>query len=105
MHQAGFVYVHRAPVTQYILKWFVNLLITASATPRATLCALEAACLAPYDSKIGCHFNETMAYGEYANCHRFDQAMFNIVMHTFFDYDYHKFAPDSTEMPNNIRRG
>ena len=59
-------------VYENIIQWFV-------------LCALDADCIMPSSSKLGCNFKSD-TFTEYANCHRFDQSVVNILVNNYLNF-------------------
>ncbi|WKY04696.1 hypothetical protein Q1695_005591 [Nippostrongylus brasiliensis] len=70
---ATMMYVVRTSESIGILKWLV-------------LCALERNCMSPPGADIYCHFGSDK-FSQYAHCHRFDQAVLNILLANAYDYD------------------
>ncbi|CAJ0588759.1 unnamed protein product [Cylicocyclus nassatus] len=64
--QSGFMFFIRTNDAIEILKWFV-------------LCSLEENCIAPLGAKRSCEFAHDR-YEKYANCHRFDQSVVNLLL-------------------------
>ena len=54
------------------------------------LCALTEDCIAPF-KKLSCHFARD-AYGTFADCHRFDQSLANVLLSTRWKYDTSRYA-------------
>ena len=93
--QAGFALYYRTRHTiENILKWYV-------------VCALEPECIAPKGSQLYCRFRGLSLY---ANCHRYDQSLINIIMSNFYHFNSSlytssiKFYTISRRAENNINK-
>ncbi|KAL6736236.1 hypothetical protein Aduo_006613 [Ancylostoma duodenale] len=72
-HDASFAFVARTEDGVEILKWYV-------------LCALEKDCMAPPGAQLQCTFKDGR-YKNYANCHRYDQSVINLILSNSYGYD------------------
>ncbi|CAJ0588756.1 unnamed protein product [Cylicocyclus nassatus] len=63
---AGFMFFIRTADAIEILKWYV-------------LCSFEQNCMAPSGAKVSCDYIRD-PYNQYANCHRFDQSVVNLLL-------------------------
>ncbi|KAJ1364117.1 hypothetical protein KIN20_024134 [Parelaphostrongylus tenuis] len=79
-YDAGFAFVVRTSDSINILKWYV-------------LCALEKNCMAPYGASPYCAFEEDRFY-HYANCHRYDQSIINLLLANSYDYNSMNYVTD-----------
>ncbi len=50
------------------------------------MCALDKRCIAPIGSQLKCNFKGG-AYARYANCHRYDQSLLNILLANNYKFD------------------
>ncbi|WKY04703.1 hypothetical protein Q1695_005595 [Nippostrongylus brasiliensis] len=75
---APMMYVVRTNVSIGILKWLV-------------LCAVERNCMSPPGAEKSCHFGSDK-FSQYAHCHRFDQAVLNILLANAYDYDTKRYT-------------
>ena len=77
--QSTFQFVSDSPYTRYILKWYALIVLVQLQTLRWYLCANTKDCLAPNDSKVTCKLHDFHDHKRtFMNCHRFDQAYWNI---------------------------
>ncbi len=51
------------------------------------LCSLDPDCIAPTHSKLACRFQSENRFASYANCHRFDQSILNIIAASYYNYN------------------
>ncbi|KAL6735736.1 hypothetical protein Aduo_006149 [Ancylostoma duodenale] len=72
-HDAGFAFVAKTTTSIEILKWYV-------------LCALEKNCMAPPGARLYCQFGRER-YMQYANCHRYDQSVINLLLSNSYGYN------------------
>ena len=71
---AGFIAVtNRMEIQKHIIEKWVS-------------CSLKRDCIAPVGTTIGCRFKADR-YREYANCHRYDQSVLNILLLGYFNGD------------------
>ncbi|KAL6736497.1 hypothetical protein Aduo_006843 [Ancylostoma duodenale] len=72
-HDANFAFIVKTPDSVEILKWYV-------------MCALEKECIAPSGAQVWCIFKEDR-FNDYANCHRYDQSVINLLLANSYDYN------------------
>ncbi|VDK51673.1 unnamed protein product [Anisakis simplex] len=63
--------------------------------PPYVLCALEEECMGG-NYNLQCSFDADR-YGSYANCHRYDQSIINILLANQYFYDAHYYASEITD--------
>ncbi len=69
------------------------------------LCSLDPDCIAPSDSKLGCRFKPGDRFTSYANCHRFDQSILNIIAASYYNYTMESYLySNMNERVAGIRR-
>ena len=73
-HEAGNMAMYRTKsMMTNILKWYV-------------LCSLERSCIAPIMNRF-CHFKGEDRFNTFADCHRFDQSLLNILLNNYFNFN------------------
>ncbi|VDL80941.1 unnamed protein product [Nippostrongylus brasiliensis] len=90
-HGATAIYVRRTPEAMSIIKWWV-------------LCALEEKCMSPPGSQLGCQFGADR-YKDYAKCHRFDQAVLNMLLANVYSYEPERYTTGLTGKDLHVERG
>ena len=77
-HIGGIILVYNTRIIfKHVLRWMY-------------LCALEETCIAPIRT-TGCSFTNGR-YKYFANCHRFDQSLMNILLSNHFGYNETKYV-------------
>ena len=88
--EAGVSMVYRTEhVMENIMKWFV-------------LCTLEKNCIAPI-SQRHCSFKKDDWFNTFAECHRYDQAVVNILLANYYNYDRSQYSLHDQKVVSIIR--
>ncbi|CAD6190893.1 unnamed protein product [Caenorhabditis auriculariae] len=91
MYDAGFVFaVWTRETIENILLWYV-------------LCALQERCMAPRGATLGCSFKNDR-YAEYADCHRYDQSVVNLLAANSYQYERRNYVSEIVDF-FDIERG
>lgn len=92
MYDAGFVYaVNTRQTMMNVVKWYF-------------LCALQEDCMAPKGASLGCSFDGDDRFKSYAECHRYDQSIINLVLANQFWYDRRYYVSEIVDF-FHINRG
>uniref|UniRef100_A0A9J2P741 Nucleotide-diphospho-sugar transferase domain-containing protein n=1 Tax=Ascaris lumbricoides TaxID=6252 RepID=A0A9J2P741_ASCLU len=90
MYEAGLIFaVYTADTVANILRWYVA-------------CALEEGCMGSRTPLSYCNFN-TDRFAVFANCHRYDQSVVNLLIANAFFYDRHYYTSEIVDFFNIIR--
>ena len=80
MFQASaMIILNTADVQQHIMKW-------------ACICAFKQECIAPFGSRMHCPRSVKQQRDKYAGCHRFDQALINILAKNLYNNEPEKYS-------------
>ncbi|VDM25251.1 unnamed protein product [Toxocara canis] len=90
MYEAGLIFaVRTSDMVTDILRWYVA-------------CALEEDCMGSRKPLAYCNF-ATDRYGVFANCHRYDQSVLNLLVANAFFYDRHYYVSEIVDFFSIIR--
>ncbi|EDO38878.1 predicted protein [Nematostella vectensis] len=82
--------LNTADVQQHILPW-------------TTLCALHKNCIQPTGANKDCPRRIWgLPRNQYANCHRFDQALFSLVVGNLYGFELSRYRLNRTEAPAHV---
>ncbi|KAL6722462.1 hypothetical protein Aduo_017587 [Ancylostoma duodenale] len=85
MYEAGLVHAVRTKETvEKIVKWSV-------------LCALEEKCMGTEIIPNTCEFNRSDPYSSFAQCHRYDQSVVNVLLADAYYYDRRYYTSEITD--------
>ncbi|VDM65277.1 unnamed protein product [Strongylus vulgaris] len=71
-YDAAFAFIAKTVEASELMRWYV-------------LCALEKDCMGPPEAQLACSFAKDKLR-IYANCHRYDQSVINILLANAYDY-------------------